>query len=1159
MSLKRVSNNQSSQPFKRRDQESQPFNLQGPASLDVAQEMPFKNSPYSSILNDLRNRNVGSARNLQDAYKIENEIQAVSTNAEDPSARNEDDCVILSFTALPLDKVDDAKQLIKMKKIESELDNKIFDAWKELISKEDPNLFEDVESASRRIFEKEIQDCETIVNFLESVIEKDLQKYFELQNINSEAFSKLILNLKNYNVQNSLEASGENHDNNLISFVSKLTSVPARTLEQLDNHSLVWLLLSDIKKFADFGITPGYIVEQGSRSNILQDVSNRGKFQQIPSFNYYKEKLIEKSNLSLGGDTDLFKWQYNDALYDILPNLNLMEPLEKVAYYCTLICNELKFSLGRNISFAQNFDGMKLQDAVGAPKHYNEFAVRNNNQNSRNQSANESLYSFLFLNDSGIENSRGLNNFLYSNPLNEKISYLPNTNFAFKNYVQNFLIENEQSPGKYEIFHQANSAASSNFSEFFYYIKYYTLQHRRNDIGILNPSNIFESILQKFFNIAGKAINQNDEKLLQQLIVDRNLQGNPREVANNLDIPSVRWKSIKQNRYQKSLEYFKQNSPSLKIDDKSPKEIGRITIPESSFSIAEIKNYFSIEDLHKSAKSETQDEFVFAKASSDILNDLIKKIQQLTDDNPISAFDQNKNTSNSNFNANMFLTILLECFYILCKEYVNIKWETNEVDYGNVIGYYCNVGDNFFYIDPSSNYFFMGAAPQEIERKTNSSNNFSNTSNSQNRRSNIFDNSNSEVKNNNIVNTPTNRNNNIIIDSSILFACNEKYIKKEDVLKIIYGLKGEEEAALNLFAAAKSVIDVFYEKSSEIILIKNNFINANNSALAFLKNDETSTILNNLNQLSILDYKKNIENIKKNYEIKNYNITQTSNLKKFDMAEWYLSKIQDKENKFLILGYQNKIIDSNFKLNRFKLNVDLTKINNLIPNKNETIKLARQLNISFDLDLNEVLKVVNYESDSLEFEKISKDIDVYNIQLEKIQKLPVNQRSSNSKLIESLMIENLMNIIFGFETQYKSTVQKKFYREIIQRILTPVEKTLGVQDLLSVFFVEENNYLKLNSNKISVFKKFKNKLRNKYNEIDIELLMQMIYPIFDNILIVSNFKNLVFSIEDNSTNSSLQDYNLQKRRNLYFRYSEAEAKKINDLLSSYIVSSEIVA
>jgi len=1102
-----------------------------------------KNIANQNSLDDLKS----NTKNIADIIKQsknglkynDSKQNIIVTDQPNAITKTNEDIVCLASVILRGEDLKDIRELVRIKRIEAMLDDQLLKSMFNVILKNNNSVDSNYRMQVSK-FEKQIKESEEIISVLENFLSKqlDLEKSFFVQKFDNIAVANFISILKDNSISNSLVTSGEGHDNSIMSVISNLTSCKINSLKKLDIHHLLWVLLSDIQFSYVWGMSPGYLIPQGNREYDLPQnyVKNSG----IESLIDIKQKLQNKRSkknspsllLPLGDDT-----------INLIPKPK-MSALEKVAYYSSLITTELRSSVGMNLVQQLDLDFYDPARFIGITNNINQ----SNNDNS--------VFSSLFFNDTSISSDKGSSNILYANPNSSLYnSNQKNLNFALKNYVSNFFDSTINSPGNYNFFIEQLQNNNNKLNLLKDYIKIMNL-HAKNDVDLLKPSNLFKRIISNFFELVLKAFAEKNKNAVMSLLISRKLHNfsiaNVRNDDLNLNL-------IKKNQQLKTVIYYQDNNfedskltTDLnygKVTNAFPFIKNNVKILEFMSTISnrnsEVKNIqftFSYDDVRDAITDYEDPSYLLPDVSASILKDLEKECARIVgkeiqfDDEKIaySLFTDDEGfTKNSSFDANILIAMINECFYALASEFLPINSNIKK-------------NQQFLNLEVGNNIYFPNLRCYNIINQKN------------------YSASKIEEKINEL---PSNLQENLII-------FNNYKLKNRDILDVIYKLDAEYDVPFNLYAAAKSLIDnvrvnainlkEFNNKFNELNIAKKENSSASISAYRYIS-EEKKYMLNNFSKNKIENYKKKIDKIKKSSENNNFDYSHLDS-KIYTMVENYISKLDSKKNHYLFaLGLNDLSISEAIKIKRsdndgLKAKIILRILNGLSSNVSyDDIVVANDLNIAVEPVESEMLKKISNFYGVNNLDLIDEKTKIKNLLTGKIQEANTSEKESNALISESFIISKLMQLIFGINLEVENLKSNnlQYNTQNINQIIKPVENLLGISNLTTAFF-ENNDGIYQLKNKKNIYESVfnRNAGKNSLDEMSVYVIVDAIYTLFDSLIFnTDQIKKEIFIDNDSISNDDVIG------KTFTFRMDSQRLllnQDITDCLRSYAFTCEII-
>jgi hypothetical protein len=357
-------------------------------SISVSNDVSSIGTSFKSIPLPSKNVRIGAGRILSDGRnnvdgKIGNaqiDVQAVFTNNNVDMPKVVESSLpivnadyLLTNQPVPLVFTDFSKptrakmlDILRANRMESQVDRLLVRKIFELIES-DPagaKLFNDSVESLKKELEFANQTADSLKVLLDARNECD--KSFRMDTLTTSFAAQFEKTLNELKVSNALKVQRENYDSsNFISIVSALTSYDTNTLLAQDINFIFWLALNDAILSVKMGLSPGYLIPQNSRNN----VDTAALIQVKNSY----PGLKELSEIGLGNLTiDTLNGPNNFSVARI-PYVSNLSALDKVAYYCGLISNEILVSVGMGItdgtSEGQRFGALNdpISVSLGAP------------------------------------------------------------------------------------------------------------------------------------------------------------------------------------------------------------------------------------------------------------------------------------------------------------------------------------------------------------------------------------------------------------------------------------------------------------------------------------------------------------------------------------------------------------------------------------------------------------------------------------------------------------------------------------------------------------------------------------------------------------------------------------------------------------------------
>jgi len=384
-------------------------------------------------------------------------------------------------------------QILEAKQLESIIDDKIQLQLIKIIES-NPSSKTAWRKAKEKV-ENEISKCLSIYEGLEaySNIIEQFKDSISIKKQDSNIGSKLIQDLGRLGSKNYFKFQSSRK---IIEIASDLTSCSKFEIENnFDLYKFFWLALSDINSTLEWGISPGYLINQNNRNSAV-DVDSK-----IKSFNPSIKKLSE----------------INKNNSDLILEIN---NFEQIAYYSTIITNELKYSLGafnlrQDLDYTTsniNFGSSTIANAANSVRSatFNSFLDTANDgplPSTVGESSNLKINIFKApkkFNSVDFDKNSIFNNFF---DLEEKIAFfsdhsipanleLENFKFSTKEISDNFLTSIQN--GFYENFVNSIENNRKVFNKTEDYIKKLCLNDLINESSILNSNVLMARILKDF-------------------------------------------------------------------------------------------------------------------------------------------------------------------------------------------------------------------------------------------------------------------------------------------------------------------------------------------------------------------------------------------------------------------------------------------------------------------------------------------------------------------------------------------------------------------------------------------------------------------------------------------------------------------------------------
>lgn len=989
------------------------------------------------------------------------------------------------------------QQLLEAKQIESIVDDKIQKELIKLIEK-DPRANSAWVNARKNV-ESEIENCTRIYGLIEnySNIIREFSSSLSVNNQNYNLGSKFKTSLESLKSRDSLLSSGEGRGELITEIASKLTSISPSLIDKFDLHHLIWLALTDINATIEWGISPGYIIDQNSRT--IDSVS-----------------LDRKIKMSKAGIKKLSELSSSNS-YGITPNSSLMD---KIAYYSSIITSELKYSLGtkallsnpayavRNANLASFRNSLANVD-LNVFSNANQFS-QNQNTSNQNSSNNFGLFkTSINPNSSNLDPQSFFGKFLNTN---EKIAFFADPNaglsyselsdykFPIDSIAKNFLEYVED--GSYQNYKNSIENIKKEFDASKNIIEDFSLTNSLTESSILHSKNLFARIIESFCKLATLYTEEN----LQNSSIDSEIsmlilsKFKPTGLGLNSPIPKD-WigrflynQIYKSNpNYQESLfknekfeiSYFSENYQQLlkqnaKLDikdlivfnvrDKS--QFARLSNQSNSdFYVKKISNV----DQYIEGFTDNSEKSLISEIILNLLKEIEEEYKRVFDSinislDGISSSNQLYKTGFSSLDYTIFLDIILRCFCLLFDALTDATVFSGMVDKQRTESTSRDEKRGGSTADRNSAYLRSAGFDELADRYDENRTVMiveDKTVNYEERENYLrFKKINSssilfllqfaqKLKSNRLFEYKIRNSNSIRLNPSStisynenLFLASSRPVTPDDCIEIGNKLIGEVDIIKNLFAISKSAFDNFYQTFSKLQSWYDSFIsrssisNSNkesNSLIEFIKKG-------NINLLSGLDSRKKkmfqykISKLK-NAKDKNYDITYDS-FELFEFLKNYNQSLinKNKNFKFVIVSLNNGTISEKYqrlskKDGNLNVNFKVSKIDNLLPNIQYEDKIISKINGCLILDEQ------NFDSSLKQIIKKNNKIDFSSISSQ-------SRRNYNyfNLMLEEPVLENDKN-----SSSVKNLLETQAIRILIQKIfdfeLDPVEMNDIILDI----------------------------------------------------------------------------------------------------------------
>jgi hypothetical protein len=985
-------------------------------------------------------------------------------------------------------------------------------------------------------------------------------------------FEKILSELK---MENALRIQRENYDaSNFVSIISALTSYDISTLQNQDIHFIFWLALNDAIVSVKMGLSPGYLIPQNSRNNIDTSALNQIK-NLYPGMKELSE--IGLGNLSI--DTLNDPTNYSISRIPYTSNMSIMD---KVAYYCGLISNEMLVSVGMGItdgtSEGQRFGALNdpIAISLGAPP-----------EGSRYLGNVDSLFSTSRMDAAGSFANSNTSNYDYvyaaeKETRGAKKKYLDS---VFDNPINNTAAVYENTLNNAETLFQdvesfLSSALQKGNSKKSLLTKAGLFSRVLADFGLLienlgtgngNPTNtaIHFALMNKLAgSIPDSGSSKKNLKIVnQKILADKLKQTLPENYNEDLIAQSriirISHGTISDSDYSNKKETLEQEIEFL-ISDVKPRNLTN----EKEFSNGDFISAVLPSNNQVNSKRNENIHEIVVQIVKDIENesyDLVNSIK------PYGTFlRSNRTTKYSGFDSLTIANIVYECFAsmafaftdVYLKRSTNIKKEVNLSKKKNIINSpilfkpklivgYNGISDSSTVGKLEKSGRFLGALADAISNK----------------------NTDFLIKNSDVISTDnvTNKNEDLGYGEKVTAA---------DLVEISNRILAEDEVFWNLYAVAKSIMTNVKSSASPIFRYGRIFNNTTASSVTNLKSHE-KTLLSFVNDtdLDSVSFLTRLNEISLNRaKLRLHELESLS--KPYDMAD-LPDRIYDACN-ILLKSKENYVLGKSlvYALPSKQLDVFLQDANLEGINPNLKAKLSRVSNFESEVvyeDLflpsltlryvateEEVRKAVDEITDngsgSYSFETLAVRTKYYDmfkgdyVNLDAALAVPLLESYLNCKLLEvcfDVSLEPQDLISDGFE----------WNQSLLRSVVDVLALKLGTINLFDHAFIESQgrflprNEEQLNSKIKQETLRFDSEQGQYYVKSNINFeTITAVHNLVDSLIFKQSMvKKMVFSVDRfDGIYSTIFD------QGSMFLTSESNSKKFNvDFMDTYYISGEI--